>query len=180
LVRHGRIEPDSVLRIKLKSCTEEDLKQWDVNLHRLSGRLTPMIPLGEPMAVAEPGAVATQEAATNARVCSGEGDPANDWLCIACLNRVASEKHRHVHEGRSEFAFRNQEGIRFEILLFSRTLGCRELGQPTLEHTWFPAHAWSFCVCDRCHAHLGWYYTGPTEFAGLIMGRIVRASVVMN
>ena len=51
---------------------------------------------------------------------------------------------------------------------------------PTLEHTWFPGHAWSFCLCGRCRMHLGWYYAGPNHFAGLIRDRIVRAAVVMN
>ncbi len=107
-------------------------------------------------------------------------DLANDWLCAWCLNRVASEKDRLSYEGKSEFSFKNPEGIRFHIVTFSRTIGCRQAGVPTLEHTWFPDHVWSFCVCDRCRVHLGWYYAGPSEFAGLIRDRIVRAAVVMN
>ena len=108
------------------------------------------------------------------------GDPANDWLCAWCLNRVASEKDRLARDGQSEFTFKNPEGIRFNIVTFSLTIGCREAGVPTLEHTWFPDHAWSFCLCDRCHVHLGWFYSGPTDFAGLIRDRIVRALPTMN
>ena len=108
------------------------------------------------------------------------GDPANDWLCAWCLNRVASEKDRYVYEGKGEFSFKNPEGVRFNIILFAQTLGCRQNGVPMLEHTWFPEHAWSCCVCDGCRMHLGWYYAGPREFAGLIRDRIVRASVVMS
>lgn len=139
-----------------------------------------MNPLEQAMAAAGPGVVQIAKPEVHTRPRPGEGDPANDWLCVACLNRVASEKDRHVHEGRSEFTFRNPEGIRFGLLTFSRTLGCREFGPPTLEHTWFPAHAWSYCVCERCQGHLGWYYAGPTRFAGLIVGRIVRAHVTLN
>jgi len=72
------------------------------------------------------------------------------------------------------------EGIKFAIITFSRTLGCREVGTPTLENTWFAGHAWSFCQCDRCGQQLGWYYAGPHQFAGLIKGRIVRALHVNN
>ena len=118
------------------------------------------------------------EIRTHAR--PSEGDPDNDWLCAWCLNRVASEKDRFAYEGRSEFSFKNPEGIRFNLLTFSRAIGCQEKGLPTLEHTWFPSHMWSYGVCDQCGMHLGWYYAGPSEFVGLIRDRIVRASVMMS
>ena len=110
----------------------------------------------------------------------GQSDLANDWLCAWCLNRVASEKDRYSHNGQNEFSFTNPEGIRFEILTFSQTPGCKERGVPTLDHTWFPAYAWSYCVCAGCGTHLGWHYTGPGKFTGLIRERILRASVLMS
>jgi hypothetical protein len=103
-----------------------------------------------------------------------------DWLCAWCLNRVANENDRFKFDGRDEFTFTNPEGIRFEIITFSETLGCPQSGVPTLEHTWFPGHAWSYCHCDGCGQHIGWYFTGPHHFAGLIKGRIVRALTVRN
>lgn len=127
-----------------------------------------------------PGAVEVAEPEVRTRPQPASGDPACDWLCAWCLNRVASEKDRFFHAGTSEYSFKNPEGIRFNIYLFSRTLGCRQTGVPTLEHTWFPGHAWSYCLCERCGTHLGWYYAGPTEFVGLIRDRIVRAALVMS
>ena len=124
--------------------------------------------------------VEVADPAVHERTRPSEGDPAKDWLCVACLNRVASEKDRYSHEGQSEFSFKNPEGIRFHILTFSRTLSCLQVGVPTLEHTWFAGHAWSFCVCDRCRMHLGWCYTGPSEFVALIRDRIFRASLSGN
>ena len=105
---------------------------------------------------------------------------AGDWLCACCLNRVANEKNRFSYQGKTEFTFLNPAGIRFEIVTFSQISGCRQTGAPTLEQTWFPAHAWSFCQCDQCGAHLGWYYSGPQSFAGLIKNRLVRAVCVWN
>ena len=105
---------------------------------------------------------------------------AGDWLCAWCLNRVADDRARFKYEGKDEFAFSNPERILFEIITFSETLGCRQTGVPTLEHTWFPGHAWSFCQCARCGQHLGWYYAGPHDFAGLIKPRIVRGLCVRN
>ena len=108
------------------------------------------------------------------------GDTESDWLCAWCHNRVANEKDRFRYDGRDEFTFSNPERIRFDIITFSRTLGCRETGTPTLKDTWFPGHAWSFCQCDRCGQHLGWYYSGQHEFVGLIKARIVRALCIRN
>ena len=139
-----------------------------------------MIRLTQAMSSGKPGVAEVAEAEIQTRAQPGRSDPADDWLCAWCLNRVASEKDRFFHNGRKEFSFRNPEGIRFNIFTFTRTLGCQPSGVPTLEHTWFPGYAWSGCLCDRCRTHLGWFYTGPTEFVGLIRDRIVRASLVMS
>jgi len=120
------------------------------------------------------------EPETTPRPETTQGDTAGDWLCAWCHNRVANEKDRFPYNGKDEFTFANPEGIKFAIITFSRTLGCRETGTPTLEHTWFAGHAWSFCQCDRCGQQLGWHYAGQHHFAGLIKGRIVRALHVNN
>ena len=93
-------------------------------------------------AIAEP----ESEKVTAAAVADAEGD----WLCAWCLNRVANETDRFAFNGEDQFTFSNPQGIRFEIFTFSQTLGCRQSGAPTLDNTWFPGHAWSYCQCDRC------------------------------
>ena len=103
-----------------------------------------------------------------------------DWLCVWCLNRVANEKNRFCFNGQDEFTFSNPEDVRFEIITFSETRGCDRTGTPTLEHTWFPGHAWSYCQCGECGQHLGWFFNGNHEFAALIKTRIVRAVCVRN
>ena len=100
-----------------------------------------------------------------------------DWLCAWCHARIAKEKHRLMIDGKDEFTFTNPQGVRFEIITFSQTPGCHETGAPTLEHTWFPGYAWSFCHCDGCGQQLGWYYAGLLRFAGLDKSRIVRGFV---
>jgi len=123
---------------------------------------------------------ATADPATEPRATTVPGGAEGDWLCAWCLNRVANEKDRFKYDGKDKFTFSNPEGIRFEIITFSQTPGCRQAGVPTLEHTWFPGHAWSFCLCDRCSQHLGWYYAGQHDFAGLITARLVRAQCIRN
>lgn len=117
---------------------------------------------------------------TASRAALAASNAGSDWLCAWCLNHVARERDRFLYDGRDEFVFMNPDGIRFEIITFSQTIGCRKSGESTLEYTWFPGHAWSFCHCDRCGQHLGWCYTGIHKFAGLMKERIVRAVAILN
>ncbi len=122
----------------------------------------------------------TAEPEMQTRAAASTGGSEDDWLCVWCHNHVSSECDRFSFEGKSEFAFTNPEGIHFVVLTFSETCACRETGQPTLEHTWFPGHAWSYCQCGQCGQHLGWFYAGPHKFAGLIKPRLVRAAYLRN
>ncbi|MCX8108893.1 MAG: cereblon family protein, partial [Verrucomicrobiae bacterium] len=115
-----------------------------------------------------------QKAAEEKNRKAGMPGAAGDWLCAWCLNPVANEKDRLTHGGRDELSFTNPEGQKFTILIFSKTVGCVESGQPTFEHTWFPGCAWSYCLCARCRIQIGWFYSGSATFAGLIKDRIVK------
>jgi hypothetical protein len=128
----------------------------------------------------EPGAVVIAAPEVRTRPLTGQGDSAKDWLCAWCLSRVANESDRFSYSGQSEFYFRNPAGVLFHIITFTQTVGCHETGVPTLQHTWFSGYAWSYCVCGQCSRHLGWFYSGPSGFVGLIHNRIVQASVVLN
>ena len=66
---------------------------------------------------------------TAGRAALAASHAASDWLCAWCLNHVAREKDRFCYEGRDEFIFSNPDGIRFEIITFSQTIGCRESGE---------------------------------------------------
>ena len=84
----------------------------------------------------------------------------DDWLCVACNKRITSDKERFEYNDQSEFQFINPGGFYFDIITFCSADGCREMGEPTLEFTWFEEHSWSFAVCSRCSNHLGWKYDG--------------------
>jgi hypothetical protein len=79
-----------------------------------------------------------------------------------------------LFDGRSEFEFENPNQLLVHLITFKEVHNCQESGKPTLELTWFPKHAWSFCQCGRCGCHLGWFYRGPQQFTGLIRDRLVR------
>ncbi len=139
-----------------------------------------MSSLAEGSSEIETGTVQVAEPEIEDQTHPSSGDPANDWLCAWCLGCVASEQDRFNFGGQSEFLFKNPADVVFHIITFSRTVGCRQAGSPTLEHTWFPGHQWSYCLCGGCGMHLGWFYAGPSTFAGLIRERIVRAALVRN
>lgn len=104
----------------------------------------------------------------------------DDWLCIACNKRITSDEERFEYNNQSEFQFVNPGGFYFEIITFCNADGCREVGEPTMEFTWFEGHSWSFAVCSRCSNHLGWKYTGKYSFYGLIRSRLIKGAALFN
>ena len=104
----------------------------------------------------------------------------DDWLCIACNKKITSDKERFEYDNQSEFQFINPGGFYFDILTFCSADGCREMGEPTLEFTWFEGHSWSFAVCSRCSNHLGWKYCGKYSFYGLIKSRLIKGAALFN
>lgn len=73
-----------------------------------------------------------------------------------------------------EMTFRNPEGYSFHVLCYSDAPGASDVGEATTEASWFPGHAWTFAICRQCKTHLGWWYSGPNRFAGLIATRLIR------
>jgi hypothetical protein len=104
----------------------------------------------------------------------------DDWLCIVCNKKITSDKDRFEYDNQSEFQFVNPGGFYFDIITFGTADGCRDLGEPTKEFTWFPKHSWSFAVCSRCSNHLGWKYQGEFSFYGLIKSRLIKGAALFN
>jgi hypothetical protein len=104
----------------------------------------------------------------------------DDWLCIVCNKKITSDKERFEYNNQSEFQFVNPGGFYFDIITFGAADGCRELGEPTTEFTWFPGHSWSYAVCSRCSNHLGWKYHGEFSFYGLIKSRLIKGAALFN
>jgi hypothetical protein len=104
----------------------------------------------------------------------------DDWLCLMCSKKITTEKDRFPYKEQTEFQFKNPQGYVFDIITFGEADGCREIGNPTKEFTWFPGHSWSFAVCNRCGLHLGWKYSGKFSFYGLIKARIVKGQALFN
>jgi hypothetical protein len=100
-----------------------------------------------------------------------EAETQKSVRCKSCGHEVtspamAAEPHEHT--------FRNPVGYSFHVLCYNDAPGASDAGEPTTEHSWFPGYAWTFAICKQCHTHLGWWFSGPDRFAGLIATRLIR------
>jgi hypothetical protein len=88
--------------------------------------------------------------------------------CCVCEREVARLRDR-VQVGDGELhTFVNPQGQVFELVCFARAEGAVAIGEPTLEFTWFPGHAWRYGRCRTCGVQLGWFYEGASSFWGLV------------
>ena len=107
---------------------------------------------------------------------AGAGRPIR---CAQCGHAVSTTDQRIEQAGAHSHVFENPAGLVFEIGCFRHAPGCRAVGESTVEHTWFPGHAWTIEVCAACGTHLGWAF-GPGAtggaFHGLILNRLAEES----
>jgi hypothetical protein len=97
---------------------------------------------------------------------------ARAFHCLACITRVCDESALISVAGGTQHRFVNPAGCAFVIACFA-SASCAVAGEPTLEHTWFPGHAWSIANCRNCGRQLGWLFAGATHFYGLILDRLI-------
>lgn len=76
----------------------------------------------------------------------------------------------HLHKRQ------NPAGIHFVFGCFAAAPGCRVIGRPTLEHTWFAGCRWRLALCGSCGEHLGWAFANGKHFFGLIIDRLKAAA----
>lgn len=94
-------------------------------------------------------------------------------LCRRCGRVITDAGLRLDVDGRHTHARLNPVGVLFVFDCYRDAPGCLVDGPPTLAATWFAAHAWEFAHCGQCGAHLGWRFTGPSSFFGLVSERVV-------
>lgn len=89
-------------------------------------------------------------------------------FCRRCDAVVARTSDRVMTGPDDLHTFVNPRGEVFDLVCFFRADGAVTVGEPTLEYTWFPGHAWRFAMCRSCAVQLGWRYDGAPGFWGLI------------
>ncbi|GAB7079328.1 cereblon family protein [Megalodesulfovibrio paquesii] len=94
--------------------------------------------------------------------------------CRRCNAPVTSRDAAVEVSGRHAHVCCNPAGLVFEIRCFAMAKGCAAIGLPSSAFTWFARYSWQISVCRQCRAHLGWKFTGPTQFFGLIVDRLIE------
>ena len=95
--------------------------------------------------------------------------------CSNCGHKITSSGAVIPVAGQHRHTFKNPAGIYYSIGCFSSAQGCFNMGEPTMEYTWFPGYTWCYSVCSNCHTHMGWFFqSGDSAFYGLILNRLVE------
>lgn len=94
-------------------------------------------------------------------------------LCRYCRNPVTGAQYATKHEGQHEYSKLNPAGYRYHFACFEQAGGCRIVGEPTVEDTWFAGYTWQILVCNQCQEHLGWYFCGANDFYALIVEKLI-------
>ena len=102
-----------------------------------------------------------------------EDDSDKRWVrCRNCHNKIALFSDKISINGNDSYIFQNPAGIFFRIVCFANAPGSIIVSEFTDEHTWFTGYQWSISLCCLCRIHIGWLYSGPDEFYGLIADRL--------
>ncbi|MCA9781229.1 MAG: hypothetical protein KC800_31125 [Candidatus Eremiobacteraeota bacterium] len=112
---------------------------------------------------------------TSAQISSQEKTkPQRPICCKSCGQVVAERGDCGAAVEGDEHTFRNPAGYSFHVMVFSRAIGCKEVGPATKEASWFPGYAWRIALCSECEGHLGWHFSGGEagSFYGLIVTRL--------
>lgn len=104
-----------------------------------------------------------------------EVDAEEPIVCAHCASPVTRRRWRTVAADAHEHAYLNPAGIVYQFACFSEAPGCRLLGPPSREWSWFEGHAWRIAACRGCGQHLGWRFQSldsVSGFFGLILDRL--------
>jgi len=106
---------------------------------------------------------------------TAEARPEFKIVCKQCQFHLTSSDYVIAVEGHHEHVQCNPHGNTFIFKCFSRVPGGLLSGEPTREYSWFTGYNWSFCHCQGCGQHIGWYFQNhhSDTFFGLIADKIL-------
>jgi len=98
-------------------------------------------------------------------------------ICRECGTEITSPDLGIEVAGSHRHTFFNPAGILYEIGCFCAAEGCLDMGQPSLEFSWFAGFGWRSSICRGCKMHLGWEFVSTADrvFWGLILNRLIEA-----
>lgn len=96
-------------------------------------------------------------------------------ICKLCMHIITSHDKGIIINGKHMHTYKNPEGYMYTLGCYIQAKGCKNVGKPTMEYTWFPGFSWIYAICSKCFSHLGWHYqSGDYSFYGLILNRLIE------
>jgi len=94
--------------------------------------------------------------------------------CHHCLRLICFTRQATRINGQHQHVRTNPAGFTYHIACYADAPGCKAIGTPTFDDTWFAAYQWQITVCIDCQCHLGWRFTAMDTFFGLISSRLIQ------
>lgn len=94
--------------------------------------------------------------------------PPPPLMCGSCFAIVTSPDEAIAVSGDHAHRCVNPTGFMFDIRCFREAYGVTTTSTPESWFSWFKGHTWQTVVCSACKSHLGWRFSGPSTFYGLI------------
>src|SRR5262249_41003326 len=98
--------------------------------------------------------------------------PERPLRCLACSHVVTFSSQAIDVAGSHVHTRLNPANVVFQFGCFREAHGCVVSGTPSSEHVWFAGCLWQYAHCGKCHAHLGWAFSGALGFFGLVLSRL--------
>lgn len=96
-------------------------------------------------------------------------------VCAECGRRITSAAARTEVAGSHSHTKVNPSGLVFQIGCFAHAVGCRRLGGPSPEWSWFAGYVWTMEVCANCRTHLGWLFeSAGRAFHAFVLDRLIE------
>ena len=102
---------------------------------------------------------------------SSDADPA--LLCIGCRSVITSKQEAIEITGAHCHTCTNPHGFTYTLGCFAQAPGVSTGGPKISADTWFFGYRWQIAICAQCQLHLGWLFSGPDVFYGLILNRLL-------
>jgi hypothetical protein len=96
-------------------------------------------------------------------------------VCRACGHFITSQREAIEVGGSHVHTRLNPSGVLFRFGCFRLAPGARVSGAPSSEHSWFTGCRWQYAHCSACGGHLGWAFSGPDVFFGLVLERLAAS-----
>jgi hypothetical protein len=95
-------------------------------------------------------------------------------LCRRCRAFITDAAQYAQFQGRHLHRCVNPAGVTYQFGCYYAAEGCVASGTPTGEHSWFSGYLWQVASCRKCGEHIGWAFSGPGRFFGLITDRVME------